>query len=140
MATPIFLRLYHVVSENLASQSGIKPMPIQNPYKFLSRCDVFICSSYSEGFSTALSEAVILGLPCISTDVSGAAEILGENGEYGIITENSEEGVFKSMKQILSNERLLDELSKKAESRASYFSPERTVKAVEELIESVAQK
>ena len=35
MATPILLRLYHVVSENLASQSGIKPMPIQNPYKFL---------------------------------------------------------------------------------------------------------
>lgn len=39
-----------------------------NPYPYIKGCTAFICPSRSEGFSTAASEAVILGNPCVVTD------------------------------------------------------------------------
>ena len=32
----------------------------ENPYKYLKKCDLFVCSSLSEGFSTAVTEALVL--------------------------------------------------------------------------------
>ena len=34
-----------------------------NPYKYVSKCDLFVCASYAEGFSTAATEALITGTP-----------------------------------------------------------------------------
>ena len=31
-----------------------------NPYKYMSKCDLFVCSSIVEGYSTAVTEALIL--------------------------------------------------------------------------------
>lgn len=42
-----------------------------NPYKYLKVCDYFISSSRSEGFSLVIAEAMILGLPVLSTYCSG---------------------------------------------------------------------
>ena len=60
-----------------------------NPYKYVAACDLFVCASHAEGFSTAATEALIVGTPVITTRVSGMEEMLGSNGEYGIITENN---------------------------------------------------
>ncbi len=52
-----------------------------NPYQFMARSDLFVCTSFSEGFSTAATEALIIGVPVITTQVSGMKEMLGENNE-----------------------------------------------------------
>ena len=52
-----------------------------NPYKYVAKCDLFVCSSYSEGFSTAVTESLIVGTPICTVDVSGMDEMLGENNE-----------------------------------------------------------
>lgn len=105
-----------------------------NPYKYLAACDIFICSSYTEGFSTAATEALIVGTPVCTTDVSGMKEMLGENNEYGIVTENSEEALYKGIKKLLDNPKLLAHYKKQAELRGQMFSTENTVKAVEEML------
>ena len=69
-----------------------------NPYKYVAGCDLFVCSSYAEGFSTAATEALIVGTTVCTVEVSGMKEMLGENNEYGIVTENSEEGCTKESK------------------------------------------
>ena len=105
-----------------------------NPYKYLAACDIFICSSHTEGFSTAATEALIVGTPVCTTDVSGMKEMLGENNEYGIVTENSEEALYKGIKKLLDNPKLLARYKKQAELRGQMFSTENTVKAVEEML------
>src|SRR5699024_509399 len=48
-----------------------------NPYKYIAQCDLFVCASYAEGFSTAATEALILGIPVCTVEVSGMREMLG---------------------------------------------------------------
>ena len=106
-----------------------------NPYKYVSKADLFVCSSRREGFSTAVTEALILGVPVVSTCCSGAYELLGKNNEYGIVTENSEQGIYDGMFQMLSTEGLLCHYKNKAKERGKYFSKENTVRAVEEMFD-----
>ncbi len=108
-----------------------------NPYKYLRQSDIFVCSSYTEGLSTALTEAVILGLPCVSTNVSGAKEILGENNEYGIVTENSEQGIYVGLRKMLEDENIRRHYSQKATERSVLFNTENTVKQAEDLFKSL---
>lgn len=74
----------------------------ENPFKYLKSADWYLLPSRHEGFSTSLQEAAYCGTPIITTDVSGAKELLGEN-EYGIICENSEDGLYSGMKRILDS-------------------------------------
>lgn len=54
-----------------------------NPYKYLSKSDLFVLSSIYEGFGNVIVEALALNVPVVSTDCpSGPAEIL-DNGEWG---------------------------------------------------------
>ena len=105
-----------------------------NPYKVVAKCDLYVCPSFREGFSTAVTEALIVGTPVVSTDCSGAKELLGEKDEYGLVVENSEEGIYQGMKRMLSDPKLLAEYREKAAKRARVFSREETVKAVEEML------
>lgn len=109
----------------------------ENPYQYISRSDLFVCSSRREGFSTAVTEALILGVPVVSTDCSGAKELLGENNEYGIVVENSEEGIYRGMKEMLSDPAKLAHYKKQAKLRGGFFSREETVQAVEEMLDSL---
>jgi glycosyltransferase involved in cell wall biosynthesis len=54
-----------------------------NPYAWLAQADLFVLSSAWEGSPNALTEALALGVPSVSTDCpSGPREIL-DNGRYG---------------------------------------------------------
>lgn len=108
-----------------------------NPYQYVSRCDLYVCSSRREGFSTAVTEALIVGTPVVSTDCSGARELLGEQNEYGIVVENSEEGIFEGMKKMLSEPETLAHYRKMAAERGKYFSKDKTVQAVEEMFDNL---
>lgn len=102
-----------------------------NPYKYVSKCDLFICASTSEGFSTAATEALIVGTPVITTPVAGMVEMLGKENEYGIISEMSEESLYHCIKKVISDSTLLNYYKTKALERGKDFSKQKTVDAVE---------
>lgn len=105
-----------------------------NPYKYVSKCDIFVCASIAEGFSTAATEALIVGTPVVTTLVSGMNEMLGENNEYGIITDNNEEALYQGIKKLLDDKDLLKHYTQQAQERGKFFSTENTVKAVEDML------
>lgn len=104
-----------------------------NPYKYVSKCDLFVCASHAEGFSTAATEALILGVPVCTVEVSGMKEMLGKNNEYGIVVENSDEALYQGIKKLLDKKDLWKHYKHQAEMRGKDFSTETTVKAVEDM-------
>lgn len=77
----------------------------KNPYKYLRKADCFVCSSRSEGFSLVIAEAMMLGIPVISTYCSGPNELLGD-GKYGLLVDNNEEDLYRGIKSIIEDEKL----------------------------------
>ena len=104
-----------------------------NPYPYISNADMYLCASNFEGFSMVMMEAIILGVPMLSTDVSGADEML-EGGKYGKIVENSENGIYEGIKEILDNPSLYEHYKKMAYIRKDYLNEEKIMDMVEEII------
>lgn len=107
----------------------------ENPYKYLKHGDLFVCSSKREGFSLSVAEALALGIPVISTECTGPTEILGD-GEYGIIVENSEEGIYEGLKKVLENKDVLKLFEKKSLERCWNFDESNIMKQIVELVEN----
>ena len=109
----------------------------KNPYQYISKCDLYVCASHREGFSTAVTEALILGLPVVSTNCSGANELLGEQNEFGIVTENSTDGIYLGLKEMLAYPEKLKFYTQQAKVRGDFFSTENTVKAIDQFFDSL---
>ena len=110
-----------------------------NPYKYIAKCDLFLCASFAEGFSTAVTEALILGVPVCTVKVSGMTELLGEHNEYGIVTDNDAEALYKGVKQLLDSQEKLNYYREKAKERGFAFNTEHTVKCVEDMLMDVLE-
>ena len=105
-----------------------------NPYKYVAKCDLFVCASFAEGFSTAATEALIVGTPVCTVEVSGMKEMLGENNEYGIVVENNDEALYQGIKRFFVEPGLLEYYTKQAEMRGKDFSTKKTVQAVQKMM------
>ncbi len=94
-----------------------------NPYSFVSRCDLFVLSSIYEGFGNVIVEALAVSTNVVSTDCpSGPAEILNY-GEYGNLCEPGNENMLAkamvdSLKKPFSKTKLLQ--------RAQQYSVEKS--------------
>ena len=124
-----------LVSELQLEQKVYFPGVRKNPYKYLAASEMFLLSSYTEGFPNVLVEAMILGRPLISTDCrTGPAEIL-DHGKYGILvpdmgdTEDysgdtiseKETGFAEKIIEVLKDSERQKELSELERKRAGEF-------------------
>lgn len=105
-----------------------------NVYKYVAKADLFVCCSRREGFSTAVTESIIVGTPVLSTNCSGAYELLGENNEYGVVTDNNVDSLYTGLYRLLTSPNLLSHYRNQAKIRAKMFSKEKTVTAVEDML------
>ena len=105
-----------------------------NPYVKMVSSNMVICSSKAEGFSTVVCEAVVLGIPVITTNCSGMKEILG-NSEFGLITENNTESLFQGVKSILTNAEIFEFYKEKVNERKTFFSLDKVIKEIETIID-----
>ena len=108
----------------------------ENLYKYMAAADAYVCSSYSEGYSTTVSEAVVLGTPIITTECSGMHEIFGDR-ECGIICENSDEGLYEALKKVLADPGLLKKYRNEAQIRSEFFSKEVLVDKIRNLFDTI---
>lgn len=75
---------------------------MNDPFPFLKKCDCFVLSSHYEGQSMVLLEAMTLGMKIIATDIIANRTVL-EDGKYGLLVENSVEGLEGGLHYIVEN-------------------------------------
>lgn len=121
----------HEYLQKLAISLGLSgkiflPGIIPDVAKEIERAALFLLTSYSEGVSNALIEAMALGLPVIATDVpSGGTVELIRHGENGwIIPTGDERALTEAIDKLLSNPDLAKELGYQAYQLQERFSPE----------------
>lgn len=106
-----------------------------NPYKYLSKMDLFVCTSYREGFSTSTTESVALGVPVFTTDCSGMDEIL-DGGKYGMIVPNDDESIYEGLKDLLTHREKIKQYAQ-AISEAPRMTTQRLVDEYEKFFDSL---
>lgn len=104
----------------------------ENPHKYINMGDLFVCSSKNEGFSLVIAEAMMLGLPVISTNCSGPNELLNF-GEYGLMVDNNEEYLYEGIKTIINDEKLLKFYKEKSLERLEFFNYKKRIRSIEKL-------
>ncbi len=108
---------------------------VSNPCPLVASADLFVCSSRSEGYSTAATEAIVLGVPVLTTLVSGMRELLGE-GLADWIVPNDETALLDALRTLLTTPSLLTTLRQKAAQRSHHFTLPTTITPIEELLGS----
>lgn len=93
-----------------------------NPYKYMSKCEFFVCASSYEGFSNVLIEALACDCAVLCSEhKSGAKELFGES-EFGLLFKvNDEDALFEGLKIMSEDKALRQKFKQKAKVRASEF-------------------
>lgn len=104
-----------------------------NPFPYMKRADWILCSSVTEGFSTVLQEATVLGVPILTTRCSGSEELLGDS-EFGIVVENDESELYEGMKKVILDPQQQAQYQTMVKKRQGFVNLEKRICAIKELI------
>ena len=77
-----------------------------NPYCYMRACDIYVQPSYTEGYSTTICEAGILGKAIIGTKPSGGIRDQINNGKDGLIVDASVDGLTEGILRLIENDSL----------------------------------
>ena len=105
----------------------------------LKKSKVFCLSSVYEGMSNALVEAICVGLPIVTTKVSGTEELI-KDGENGFIVNIGDtDAMAEALTKILEDENLQKQFSEKNKAQAVKFETNTIVNQWEDLVNSVVR-
>lgn len=74
---------------------------IDNPQRYINLFEVFLLSSFSEGASMTVLEAMSIGKPCVVTDVGGNQEIVINNQTGMVVASDEVECFSKNIIELL---------------------------------------
>lgn len=77
-----------------------------NPYCYMRACDIYVQPSYTEGYSTTVCEAAILGKAIIGTEPSGGIKDQITDGVDGIVTDASPEALEAAIVKLIEDTSL----------------------------------
>lgn len=104
-----------------------------NPLPVLKKMDLFILASRYEGKPIAVTEAMLLDVPCLVTNYSSAYEQVANN-ENGIVVENNDDSLYHGLKYILQNKEIL--LKFKENINYDFLEKESEINKIIDLIEN----
>lgn len=118
------LTIYGEGEERKSLENKIKEMHLeknvflpgrkQNVHDLIVGAEVFAMASNFEGMSNSLIEAMCLGLPCVSTKVSGATDLI-VNGKNGMLVDLGDTiGLHQALCRIVDNTELASSIGKEA--------------------------
>lgn len=100
----------------------------------MKSAELFVLSSDYEGMPNALIEAMCLGLPVISTKVSGATDLI-EDGKNGLLVERKDrKALAEAMERLIMEEAFRTQLAFEAAKLSEQLLPEVILKQWLEMI------
>ncbi|MBU7015577.1 MAG: glycosyltransferase family 4 protein [Theionarchaea archaeon] len=100
-----------------------------------SAADVYVYPSLYEGFGLPVVEAMACGCPVVASTGSSLPEVVGD---AGILVTPTVDELTASIQEVLKDESLRDELSRKGLERASKFTWKKTAAETKNVYEELA--
>jgi len=73
----------------------------KNPYPYFKISDAIVLTSDYEGYPVVFTEAFVLNIPIITTDISDSKKDI--DGKYGIVSEKNIDDIYNSIKEFIVN-------------------------------------
>lgn len=120
-------RIKQLIVDLGLQQSVILAGKTLSPQESISKSQIFVMSSDFEGIPNSLIEAMVIGLPCISTDCRpGGAALLIENKKNGLLCpKGNAEELAKCMTWMVEHPLESDIMGQEAKKIADRFSEEK---------------
>lgn len=110
------------------------PGKSENIIDELKKSKIFCLSSIYEGMSNALVEAICVGLPIVTTKVSGTEELI-KDGENGFIVDiGDKDTMAMALTKVIEDENLRQQFAEKNKAQAVRFETNAIVDQWEEVI------
>ena len=77
-----------------------------NPYPYMHACDIYVQPSYTEGYSTTICEAGMLGKSIVGTKPSGGIYDQITDGKDGLIVDATIDGLTEGILRLIEDEQL----------------------------------
>lgn len=135
---PEFKNLENKVKELNLSSRVLLPGKVSRKevFEYYKASDIFVLNTSWESFSFQVVEAMLAGVPVVTTNVSNLSEIV-ENDKEGLIVEpNNEEQLVEAVKK-LEDESLRQTLVRAAKEKAQNFSIKNTVESLDLLFQKI---
>lgn len=103
----------------------------ENPYPYIKKAQVYVQPSHYEAYSTTVTEARVLGVPIVATDVGGMRDQLTD-GENGLIVPIDAQAIAEAVKRLLTDGELGSSFTKRLQNED--FSLEKALEAYEKTV------
>ncbi len=110
----------------------------KNPFGFFRAADVFVLSSFFEGFGNVIVEAMALGVPVVATDCpSGPGEIIRHGVNGFLVPVQDHHAMAGAIRQLLEDAELRNEFKARGIERAECFRSKDMIESFRSLISRV---
>lgn len=108
---------------------------VENVHEKIAESTCFVLSSDYEGLSNALLEAMVLGVPCISSNCAGSTEIIKNNFNGLIFEVGNEDELIQKMCLVLDNHNWAKRMGLRAYEDTKKYGISNIIKEWEKVIE-----
>ncbi len=116
--------------ENAVILEGFK----ENIHEQIKDARMFVLSSDYEGMSNALMEAMMMGLPCISTSCTGSDELIEDERNGLLVPVGDANALAEAMNRVADDSVLREKLIFNAQLCSMEFEKEQVVRAWERIL------
>lgn len=103
-----------------------------NPYPWIKKADIFCLTSKTEGFALVVAEALILGVPVVSTRITGPAELLANGG--GLFTGDEPEDIAEKLELLMRHPDEYARLKAETADAAKQFCLDKVMDKISDFI------
>lgn len=106
--------------------------------RLMRASDIFLFPTRFEGMPFVLFEAMVHGLPIVSSDASGIPEVI-KSGEHGLLfAKKDREALLWAIRWALQNSAQMEKMAQRAKARVADFSEENMINQTFDVLEDLA--
>lgn len=116
-------------------------LPRPELWKRLAQSEIFVLNTSFESFSFQVVEAMIIGVPVITTNIGNLTEIIRDGQDGILVTPNDKGAILSAIEKISTDAKFREAIIDSAQKKASEeFFMDRVLSATQNLLETVVRE